>query len=413
VPTFRTLPKSELDAVAASVFCKEYRAGDRLWRAGVHLDFIGIVQQGEIVVEYRSNGSMKYASLLTGDFLQPSDLRDTRHLSSVSVYAKTDVTLCVLRLEQLAALRSNCLTLDARLAPAFRRSSLHLPLGQLWIAAVAILICLLVWRDVARTLSGLFYLASSLPQQSGNYAEALDLLDYAAWFDLEAGLAYNQKGYLQFTMGESSSAMTAFAQALSMNKSNGPALNNLSVLYLTMGQVAQSEVNQQRAAEIEPNNAVVQYNWGLVLFRKKDNKAAIRALKEASRIAPSWPLPYLQLCHLYLQAGNYLEAERTARAVIRLDPLQQSAHLSLAIALHQQGQNQEALAFVENALLLNPHDINAGFYKALILRDLGKPDSALLMLQQLLDSSGDPEKKERIAVEIESLRRNLQAVSDP
>jgi signal-transduction protein with cAMP-binding, CBS, and nucleotidyltransferase domain len=85
VPTFRTLPKSELDAVAASVFCKEYRAGDRLWRAGVHLDFIGIVQQGEIVVEYRSNGSMKYASLLTGDFLQPSDLRDTRHLSSVSV----------------------------------------------------------------------------------------------------------------------------------------------------------------------------------------------------------------------------------------------------------------------------------------------------------------------------------------
>jgi tetratricopeptide (TPR) repeat protein len=95
-------------------------------------------------------------------------------------------------------------------------------LGQLWIAAVAILICLLVWRDVARTLSGLFYLASSLPQQSGNYAEALDLLDYAAWFDLEAGLAYNQKGYLQFTMGESSSAMTAFAQALSMNKVQRP-----------------------------------------------------------------------------------------------------------------------------------------------------------------------------------------------
>jgi tetratricopeptide (TPR) repeat protein len=413
IPIFRSLPKHELDVVASNLICREYQAGDILWRVGTHLDFIGVIQSGEITVEYRSNGlGKRVVTLSAGDFLQPRNLSKESRLSSVSAQAATDVTLYILCLDRLLALRSHCSTLDARLTREIQTPVARAPLRKLWLITVIMLVGLLVWRDTSRALSGVIYLASKRAQQMSDYSTALSLLEYATYLNPDASLANSQKGYLRLAMGNGPLAVTALSQALNSNGSNGPALNNLSTIYFSVGQLDPAMAFQTRAVSVDPDNAVTRYNLGLMLMRKGEIAAAIRAFKEASRIEPEWGLPYLQLSSAYLQVRKYVEAEQAARAAIRQDPVQQSAYLSLAIALYEQGKFQEAFVAVENALRFAPNDRVAKFYEALIVRDLGQTEAAILVFQQLLASAEDPQQRERIEVEIELILRRSSTALD-
>jgi tetratricopeptide (TPR) repeat protein len=108
---------------------------------------------------------------------------------------------------------------------------------------------------------------------------------------------------------------------------------------------------------------------------------------------------------------DYVNAEREARTAIKLDPTQESAHLIMAIALYNQGKNQDALRFVDSALKISPNDNVAIFYKGLILSNLGEFDSALSILQDLLKSSNNDQEISRITVEINALYRYMDNAS--
>jgi tetratricopeptide (TPR) repeat protein len=143
------------------------------------------------------------------------------------------------------------------------------------------------------------------------------------------------------------------------------------------------------------------------LLEQGYNAEALREFREVSYIDPKWVLPYLQQGFIYIQMQDYVNAEQAARTAIRIDFTQQPSHLILAIALFNQHKNGEALKYMESALQMTPDDGVAKFYKALILRDLGEYDAALIILQQLLGSSNDPLQISRITAEIESLQDPL------
>ena len=57
---------------------------------------------------------------------------------------------------------------------------------------------------------------------------------------------------------------------------------------------------------------------------------------------------------------------------------------------------------------MSPKDGVTRFYKALILKNLGETNSALMILQQLLKSANDPQDISRIDAEIEVLQRPFE-----
>ena len=406
ISTFQLLPKRELDAVVECMICQEYKPNDKIWSVGTRLDFIGIIQTGEIIVEYRTSGAVKHSvRLVAGTFFQPPDVGVEDNVLSVSVYAATEVTLYTLHLRQLVALRSKCPTLDAVLPPRPYSRIRRLSWTRLWATTVAMLIVLFVWHDVAGILSGIFYLASDQWLPTTNHQRTLRLLDYAAWLNPQASHAHNKKGYIWSRMGKEQRATSAFDQALSVDDSSGPALNNLAATYFISGLVNRAAALQQRAVQANQNTAIARYNLGLVLMAQNDNLEATRAFKEATRIESDWALPYIHLSSIYLQMRDYAKAEQAARIATRLDPAQQSAHLSLALALYNQGERRDALSAIEHALEIRPEDVVSKFYQALILRDLGDHSQALLILQQLFDSSTDPQQRVRILMEIEGILR--------
>lgn len=396
------------------MICREYGSGKVIWRSRAQNDFFAVIQSGEVILEYRIHGLLiRSVRLAAGDFWLPRRLKMRNPHATVIMQASTDS-----RLYMLTGWEAESLWPDvgrARARPA-SRSPAHRPVAwsSLWHAGVALLILFLTWNDMTRIASGMLYAVSNGTNDPANHEQtSMTLLDYAEWLDRGAVFAYNREGYLWFQRDDLRQAETAFLQALMIDQANGPALNNQAVTYFKSGQLPQATIYQQKAARNDPDNAVVKYNYGVVLMKDRQHTKAIREFKEASFINPTWVMPYIQQGFIYIQMGDFVNAERAARRAIELDSVQQSAHLILAIALHNQGLHQEALKSVESALQMNPDDRVSRFYQARILMNLGEHDRAFSTFSHLLESTEDPQEVSRIEAELEAWQRFLQHAAFP
>ena len=402
---FRSRPARELDAIADQMVCREYLAGDLICGPSTRIDFLGVVQEGEVVVELRNNGACVASTwLVPGDCVRPLDLTRNRTVSSVVVRATGRVRLYILNRKRLAALGSKGFQREA----AGNRSG-RWRWSRLWVVTVITLILCLSWNDLRGLVSdGLTLVVERTEISPGDRQGALAMLGFAEWVDRDAPAAYNCEGYVWFLQGDPQRAGASFAHALGSNPANGPALNNLAVTRFSTGQIQEGLPLQQKAVQEDPNNATLRYNLGMVLLRQGRNAEAVNEFREAARIAPGWVLPYLQQGVIFIQRQDYGEAEQAARTVIGMDPSQQAAHLTLAIALYNQGKMDAALLSAEAALKIRPTDHVAMFYEALALDRLGEPVKAAALLWQMLAMADTPQQLTRIEVEFEAVNWALQ-----
>lgn len=405
VQEFRQLPTRELDTTISKMVLKEYKAGEVLWRTSSRLKLLGIIQTGEIVLERQIGGTVvRSVKLFTGDVIQPRHLGENGY-SSVIVRALTDVTIHLLRTDQMEYLRKKPFVSTTHPLRHFYRVQ-RIVQNAGWIVIILLVATLASWRDIIRVVAGSLYLESGRANQPTlDYQMSLTFLNYAESIDRNAAFAHNQEGFLWYQNNNLQNAETAFTNAVDIDQVNGSSLNNLAVTHFALGQLQQAATNQKRAAQFDPNNATVHYNLGLILRKQNNHVDSIHELRESTYIKPNWALPYLQLSSSYIQTRDYLNAEKAASTAIKLDPEQESAYVILGIALYNQDRYQEALDVFKNALLLVPTDITALFYQALILNKLEDFDGALLVLEQLLESTSDPEQIVRISAEIEATHR--------
>lgn len=402
IPTFRTMTSQSLDRVIEQMVFKEYQQGDILWRTGSQLDFLGVIQEGEIILERRYHGAVvRSVRLVAGDYVLPRQSIDGNIQSVFLARAATKVRLGILPAHQIERIRPAHLKTSGNVSAAARRNYF-----VWWWSATIILILALTWHDLSRVVSGILFIESVTQFQAENdHQEALTLLSYAKNLDQDAAYAYNQEGYLWLRQDYPQLAESALTKALAIEKSNSPALNNLATTYLTK-EMPQDAVKLQRmAVQSNPNNSIIRYNLGMTLVAQNNNAEALREFREASYIDQNWSLPYIQQGLILLKMQNYHEAEKAGLEAIHLDATQSSAFLITAIALYEQGRYGDALIFIENALTIDPNNQVIVFYKALITNELGDSATALQILTQLLETSPDAHQSARIRAEIEKIER--------
>ena len=408
LPVFTSLSGRTLDAIIAQMICQEYKPGEVLWRTGHDLDFLGIIQSGEIIVEYRFHGQVvRSVTLQAGKTIEPHDLKAKKHGESLLARASTKVRLYALRKEQITEFQLDWLVSrkNSLLSSPFMRVA-----SWAFTAVTAITILLLGWQDLSRILSGsLFLFSEQVLQFKSDYQSTMQLLKYAEVLDKTAAFPHAKEGLIWYSQDNFEHAEASFLNAVNADLSNGPALNNLAVTYFTRREFHQALSYQQRAAQANPDNTITHYNLGLLFIQEDDLPNAIREFKEASYIDPTWGLPYKQRAYIYLQMRDYPSAEKEAGITIRLIPDDQASHVIHAIALYNQGKDQNALEAIENAIEITPEDEISRFYKALILVRLNNFDESLLLLQQLLDESNDPQQISRITAEINGVQRSIQS----
>ncbi len=95
---------------------------------------------------------------------------------------------------------------------------------------------------------------------------------------------------------------------------------------------------------------------GHLLLRRNRTKRALSMLERALALEANKSRAAQELTGIYLEAESFEQAERCARALIGVSPLDPVGHLNLASVLRRSGRKREALEHARRAAELEPHN---------------------------------------------------------
>jgi Tfp pilus assembly protein PilF len=168
-------------------------------------------------------------------------------------------------------------------------------------------------------------LASAIAVDGVNYkktariAEAEEMANRALKLDASQALAHNAKGLVLWGKGDGDAAQKSFQAAVQLDPKLGPAHSNLGFLQLQKKQLKDAERSYRAAIKASPDSAVPNNGLAQVLLEQKKAGEAARAAREA--------ISKYELRDTYL--GYF--------------------YVNLAVALYQQGKQEEALEAVARA----------------------------------------------------------------
>ena len=118
-------------------------------------------------------------------------------------------------------------------------------------------------------------------------------------------------------------------------------LINLGMIQRDEGLLADSRVSLERAATLEPGNAMARVTLGLLYMDLGELDLALKEMEEGLRLDPDNPLTYARMGMLQQVRGETDAAASNYRKVIELTPGNGTAHRSLAFLQKQQAYNDD------------------------------------------------------------------------
>lgn len=186
------------------------------------------------------------------------------------------------------------------------------------------------------------------PDASGSIVEPskiwIPIIDGIAKDPLTQGRALLEHGYVQEAISNLSIAATQIGPGLV------EANNLLGIAYDRVGWHKQAVEAYNRALTVAPKDPFVLANLGYSLYLANDYPAALKRLKQASKLAPGQPVIYNNLGVVTAQVGKYDEAFKYF--VIASNDY--DAHLKLASILEDHNRDRDAVKHYEAALALQP-----------------------------------------------------------
>ncbi|MCP3954495.1 MAG: M48 family metalloprotease [Desulfobacterales bacterium] len=165
--------------------------------------------------------------------------------------------------------------------------------------------------------------------------------------------------------------------------------------------------------EQQPQRAINQYGYGLVLARSGKYPQAISHLEKALRIRPLDPYLQGELGRAYYLGGRYQEAQHTLSVVVKIFPEYADGLFFLGRTYQQLGSYTEAVRYLEALYDIAPryprlcyflgnahgklgHLGEAHYYLALYYLRKGERDTARFHLERASAEENDPINKDRI-----------------
>ena len=81
--------------------------------------------------------------------------------------------------------------------------------------------------------------------------------------------------------------------------------------------------NFERDARYAPNNAAVQYRYGLALYRDGQSEASVKILRRVHELEPRTPIYMIALSRLLQSLEDYEEALGIAEKLVEIEPQHQ------------------------------------------------------------------------------------------
>ncbi len=98
------------------------------------------------------------------------------------------------------------------------------------------------------------------------------------------------------------------------------ALAGIGECYLKMQDLEKAQSYFEQSLEVYPENEILAYNVGEIYFANQKIDQAIKYFTISTKIKSDWPPPYLKLGYVYLNKGDFENAEESFKKFLELDP---------------------------------------------------------------------------------------------
>jgi len=216
-----------------------------------------------------------------------------------------------------------------------------------------------------------------------NYEQAIADFDRALLLDpqLEGLSILRSLTYEEFD--EAHRGLGDFDYILELNPDNAQAYALRGMAYCSLNEYQRAIQNLNRAVELDPNDARVYASRGHVYLELGEIGQAMADFHRSQELDPHDL--YVGLMLEWVGMGQHEpDPETPARleAIAAISLHQYAAYLSKGIALMLREHYEEALAELEQAILLDPQKVDAYFWKSLASAFLGREADAAAALER-------------------------------
>lgn len=189
-------------------------------------------------------------------------------------------------------------------------------------------------------------------------------------------------------------------QVCQSDKINVEAWLMLGMVNKALGLADEAIAALENTAALNPQNAFVQNEIGLLLAQASRYPEAIDAFKRALSAAPDPATVLVNLGVVYGLMGQHVQALEALEQAVRNNPHASSAHIQRSVVLGMLGRHEEALNAAEQALRINRYDLEANIRYSEALVGLERYEEALIAYGACLAIAPDYLPAQQRVVEI-------------
>ena len=184
--------------------------------------------------------------------------------------------------------------------------------------------------------------------------------------------------------GQLEKAQRIYRAILEVEPRNAEVQNNLGVLLKTLRALPEAEARYRQAIMLKPDYYDAHGNLGNLLLASGRLFEAEATYGHGLRINPHYATAHYNLGNAFLSTQRLDEALRCFRQAIKLKPDHAGAYTDLGNTLKGMGRLAEAEAVHRQALLLNPHSPQAHNNLGIALADQGRLHEAASSFQKAI-----------------------------
>ena len=199
-------------------------------------------------------------------------------------------------------------------------------------------------------------------------------------------------GALLEKTGRKSEALNANQKAVQLEPQDAEAHYNLGNTLMGLGRLEEAEASYKQTIALKPDFVLALSNLGMTLQALGRLEEAEASYRHAIALKSDYAEAHSNLGNTLQALGRLEEAEASYRQAIALKPDVAEAHNNLGIMLRDLGRLEEAEASLRQAIGFKPDFALAHSNLGRVLYQLGYKDSALESIENANDI--DPESKE-------------------
>jgi tetratricopeptide (TPR) repeat protein len=248
-------------------------------------------------------------------------------------------------------------------------------------------------------------------QKRGEWAAAAEQHATAVQIKSRYADAHMNLGNCLVRLGDPTNALAHLQLALELAPM-AKAHYNLGTALMELGRRDEAREQLRQAVARDPAMPEAWLNLGIVEIALGDPATGVKACRAAIASRPNWPEAWLQLGNALGAQKDFGGAAEAFAQSARLNERDTTALFNLAYAYVELGKLREAVATVEQLLVINPADLEARRLLANVRLRAGDAAGAVSQLEQIVRAAPTPATHLELARGLLAAGRSADAITE-